>query len=315
MIPLTSILYAASGNDERKSGGLRQALRLCRDSNTPLTVVQICPDVPEKHAPLQNRFMDFLEDELHDSLASVRKELDIPEQTVRARIVVRQQAGTPPAISLIRMVIDEEYGLLVKDAEAVEGGRGFKGTDMTLLRKCPCPVWLARNTAHAGPPVRLAVAIDPESREPGERELSLNLLRTAGSLARGFEGELSVVSCWEYEFERFLRYKSWVNISEEELRMNAEDIRKDLLGEIERLVHESEIAVDRRIHHMRGRPEDLIPEFTEQHKTDLLIMGTLARTGIPGFLIGNTAENILEKTSCSLLALKPEGFVSPVRPE
>jgi len=42
-------------------------------------------------------------------------------------------------------------------------------------------------------------------------------------------------------------------------------------------------------------------------------MGTVARTGISGFIIGNTAENILEEISCSLIALKPEGFVSPVK--
>lgn len=42
-------------------------------------------------------------------------------------------------------------------------------------------------------------------------------------------------------------------------------------------------------------------------------MGTVARTGIPGFIIGNTAENILQKIDCSLLALKPLGFVSPVK--
>jgi nucleotide-binding universal stress UspA family protein len=41
-------------------------------------------------------------------------------------------------------------------------------------------------------------------------------------------------------------------------------------------------------------------------------MGTVARTGIPGLLIGNTAEGVLNQVDCSLLALKPEGFVSPV---
>lgn len=42
-------------------------------------------------------------------------------------------------------------------------------------------------------------------------------------------------------------------------------------------------------------------------------MGTVARTGIPGFIIGNTAENTLREIRCSLLALKPNGFVSPVK--
>jgi len=45
---------------------------------------------------------------------------------------------------------------------------------------------------------------------------------------------------------------------------------------------------------------------------DLMIMGTVARTGIPGFFIGNTAESILSQIDCSVLTIKPPGFVSPV---
>jgi len=51
----------------------------------------------------------------------------------------------------------------------------------------------------------------------------------------------------------------------------------------------------------------------ENKNIDILVMGTVARTGIPGFVIGNTAENIVQKLSCSLMALKPRGFVSPVK--
>lgn len=39
----------------------------------------------------------------------------------------------------------------------------------------------------------------------------------------------------------------------------------------------------------------------------------VGRTGIPGFVIGNTAEDTLREIRCSLLALKPNGFVSPVK--
>jgi len=41
-------------------------------------------------------------------------------------------------------------------------------------------------------------------------------------------------------------------------------------------------------------------------------MGTVARTGIKGLIIGNTAEVILNGIQCSVLAVKPDGFVSPL---
>ena len=43
-----------------------------------------------------------------------------------------------------------------------------------------------------------------------------------------------------------------------------------------------------------------------------MILGTLGRTGVPGLFIGNTAEAVLHQVDCSVLALKPPGFVSPV---
>ncbi|MFC6670537.1 universal stress protein [Marinobacterium aestuariivivens] len=58
-----------------------------------------------------------------------------------------------------------------------------------------------------------------------------------------------------------------------------------------------------------------MPDYVAAQGIDLLVMGTVARTGIPGFVIGNTAENLVRKIGCSLLALKPPGFTSPVRSE
>jgi nucleotide-binding universal stress UspA family protein len=38
----------------------------------------------------------------------------------------------------------------------------------------------------------------------------------------------------------------------------------------------------------------------------------LQRVGIPRLFIGNTAEEIIQTTKCSVLAVKPTGFISPV---
>jgi nucleotide-binding universal stress UspA family protein len=47
-------------------------------------------------------------------------------------------------------------------------------------------------------------------------------------------------------------------------------------------------------------------------QADMVVMGTVARTGIPGFITGNTAEMILAQIESSVLAIKPEGFKTPV---
>ena len=61
-----------------------------------------------------------------------------------------------------------------------------------------------------------------------------------------------------------------------------------------------------------GIPEEEIISFCSNYEPDLVVMGTLARTGIPGLIVGNTAESILNNLDCSVLAIKPSGFVTPV---
>jgi len=61
-----------------------------------------------------------------------------------------------------------------------------------------------------------------------------------------------------------------------------------------------------------GDAAEAIQRLVRKLEIDLLVMGTVCRTGIPGFLIGNTAERVLDVVDCSVLVVKPVGFVSPV---
>lgn len=305
------ILFISDGNQSAESPGLRQALIIARARNAHLTVLSLYPDLPERYHNLQESFEKFLETELLHGIDTALGELGMADGAPDFTVIVRKAGRLPLAITVIREVLTAGYGLVIKDAEP-SSGQGFRGMDMTLLRKCPSPVWLSRPFSVSGKGVRVMVAVDPESREPGEHELSLGLLREAASVAGIFDGTLDVVSCWEFEFENILRYKAWLTIPEPDLVANREEVRTSHKDQLDKLVEESGMQGRYRVHHLRGRPEDMIPVFIEEESIDLLVMGSVARTGIPGFLIGNTAENIFERMSCTLLAMKPAGFVSPV---
>ena len=53
-----------------------------------------------------------------------------------------------------------------------------------------------------------------------------------------------------------------------------------------------------------------IVKLAKKQKIDLLVMGTVCNTGIAGFFIGNTAEKVLSEVNCSVLTVKPEGFIT-----
>ncbi len=64
------------------------------------------------------------------------------------------------------------------------------------------------------------------------------------------------------------------------------------------------------VHVNEGPPDVVILDAI-----NLLVMGTIARSGIPGALIGNTVERLLPHVFCSVLSLKPDDFQCPIQPE
>jgi nucleotide-binding universal stress UspA family protein len=63
----------------------------------------------------------------------------------------------------------------------------------------------------------------------------------------------------------------------------------------------------------RGGAEDVIGEFVVAEGIDLVVMGAVARTGLTRRLVGNTAERVLHRVPCSVLAVKPDGIASRAR--
>jgi nucleotide-binding universal stress UspA family protein len=70
--------------------------------------------------------------------------------------------------------------------------------------------------------------------------------------------------------------------------------------------------VNQKVHLVKGKAESLIPKTAREKHVDLIVMGTVCRTGIPGFFMGTTAERTLQHVDCSVLTVKPKGFVSLV---
>jgi nucleotide-binding universal stress UspA family protein len=63
---------------------------------------------------------------------------------------------------------------------------------------------------------------------------------------------------------------------------------------------------------LRGKPIDVIPQRVEELNTDLLCLGTASRSGLKALLVGNSAEEIIQRVNCTVGVLKPEGFESPI---
>ena len=68
---------------------------------------------------------------------------------------------------------------------------------------------------------------------------------------------------------------------------------------------------DDHIHITEGDPDDVVEIMAKEIEADLVVIGSVAREGLSGVLLGNTAERIVDRVSCDVLVIKPLDGVDP----
>ena len=105
----------------------------------------------------------------------------------------------------------------------------------------------------------------------------------------------------------------FARISEAELERRIEQTRLCRLDGLSRLLPHYGLSADApEVDLLKGNAAATIDGLTRDLKADLVVLGTVGHTGIPGFFIENTAEEVLQTTTASVLAVKPKDFISPV---
>ncbi len=220
-----------------------------------------------------------------------------------------------PFVEIIRKVIRDRHDLVMKGAGGEADGASliFASNDLHLLRKCPCPVWIM--TPGPRPHYdRIMVAIDPDPADDRKHRLNVFTMELATSLSAIDDSELHVVSAWSLSEERTMRDAAFTKIPKAQIDLLVEEKRKLSETTLQALLQGfPDPDGGRQVHLLKGPARSVIPDFAEEKRVDLIVMGTVGRTGVSGLIIGNTAEAILTQVECSVLAVKPPGFTSPVR--
>ena len=301
-----SILFVSDGvRDDTEV--LHQAISLAFDNKAMLGILIICPPFHPGLEEHKNSYEAFLLEKMQQSIETAKASLSLAKKKIAFKLDI--EWGDTPDIRIIQQVLREPYDLVIKAVENKENTKGFEALDMALLRKCPCTLFLHR-PFRSTEKHHIAVAIDPKDEELYGHDLALNLLKLSQALSIHYNGHLSIISCWSFILEHYLRHSVFTSATNiDEMTTHESEKQHHVLLE---LLHEANIK-DPTVHYLKGSPTELIPSLVSEKKIDVLIMGTVARTGLAGFVIGNTAENILQKINCSLWALKPPGFLSPVK--
>ncbi|AKA25006.1 universal stress protein [Pseudomonas chlororaphis] len=229
----------------------------------------------------------------HSALLSVLKNSLISE----GYSVTTEQAWND---SLYNTVIDvqqaEGCGLVIKQHFADNPLKKALLTpaDWKLLRYCPSPVLLVK-TARPWTGGVILAAVDVGNSDGEHRTLHATIVDHGFDIASLAKAQLHVISA----------HPSPMLSAADPVFQLKETIEARYREQCQAFQAEFDID-DAHLHIEEGPADVLIPHTAHELEAALTIIGTVARTGISGALIGNTAEVVLDALESDVLVLKPQ---------
>jgi universal stress protein E len=304
MITLSSILVDVD-TLEAKHPALEQALSLARRSGARVTIVDVLPDVP-------NRARSFVTPELEGELAAHRREgLAAIAATVQGVPVSTQLLRGRAGTALTEEVVRSGHDLLIRShgRDLSAEPRPFGAVDMELLRLCPCPVWLVGPHGPRADRPHILAAVNANPDDAAEQALNTSIIEWALTLSALAGAQLTVLQAWLPYGASLLRSR----MTPDEYRTFVDEARRKEREALSTVVEPfGDRLRDVPVELVDGEPDRAIARYVDAHDIDLVVMGTVARSGIAGLVMGNTAERVLQRLRGSVLAIKPAGFQSPV---
>lgn len=189
----------------------------------------------------------------------------------------------------------QDYAAVVKTGHRSES-LVYTPTDWQLLRNCPAPILLVADRKwHKTKPI--LAAVDLASRSRTKRALNHQILATAKQLASALDAELKIITA--IEIPVLLADMDLVNPTE-----YVRDAKEAMEPQVRKLAQAYDLP-EKLFRAKRGPVEKVITSEAASVKAQLVVMGTVARSGVKAKLMGNTAELVLNHLRTDVLTLKP----------
>lgn len=227
------------------------------------------------------------------------------EKTVKERVRKYRRRGQKVLVSVqwvkdsVRWINKEcaggGYQAVVKTGRAKGALVGSSG-DWELLRECRAPVLLvAEKKWHNTKPV--LVALDMASKSAHKIKLNRKVLGAAQDLAGALSVPLQVITAIEVP-------TLLTDLDLVDPKSYAAEAKREMQPQIKKLAADSGVPAAR-FKTKRGPVEKVITSQAAKVRAQIVVMGTVGRTGVKARLLGNTAEKVLEHLHADVLAIKP----------
>lgn len=292
--------------DDQKA--LKRALEIASKTSARITAFLTIFDLSyEMTTMLSSTERDVMRESVINNSMQWLQDLVLPLESNKQQIKCKVVWHNRPFESIISEVFDQKIDLVVKGTHQHDKLKSviFTPTDWHLLRKCPCPLLLVKE--HLWPiDGKILAAINPGSETDAHQDLNIKIVEQSIQLATLIKAEVNLVNAYP---------GTPVNLSIEIPEFNVTHYNDTMLKH-----HKNAMSKIANKFHMEenncyikeGLPEDVIEAVANKLDAELVVLGTIGRTGLSAAFIGNTAEHVIDKLNCDVLAIKPDGYISPL---
>jgi universal stress protein E len=279
---------------------LDKAVRLARLSGAELELL-ICDHSPYLEDgyffdPLQ---ASKLRQEHVDNNRRLLEEMAVIIRAQGFKVSVDALWGNPPYRAVIDKVLSGKPDLVVQGSRHHDkiSRLLLSHQDWQLLRYCPCPLLLVKDQSWPEHPV-FVVAIDPTHVNDKPAELDSQLVAAGVTMAELTHGNLHLFhSCYQPPVSGLYPVTVDMNVYKQKTA--------DLLVAYS--------LTDEQLHIEEDEVKTSLPALLQRLDANVLVMGAVSRSRLDHFLVGSTAERLLDRVSQDVLVLKPQGFTDKVK--
>lgn len=304
-------ILVATDFSAHSEAALNQAIWLARQTGAKITLIHVLPDLRKALLSASSSAqVDAIFGQGDQFQKEIREDSDERMQSLIAKFKAHdlgircETLLGDPSIAIIHAVQQERHDLVVVGTrgQSVWEKYFIGSTAKRLIRKCPSPVWTVK-TEHAEVPKTVLAATDFS-------DVSRQAVLAGRRIARQAGAEFHVL--------HVLDAKDIPDAASERLAPGSlprEVVNSAARGRLDEFLASLDGDAGQIHSHLTwGIPAQEVARLAEHLNIDLLVMGTVGRSGIKGLTLGNTAEKVLDSCHCSILTVKPEGFVSPIEP-
>jgi universal stress protein E len=234
------------------------------------------------------------------------EKLAAPLREKRLRVSVDAVWDHPLHEGILRKIERANPTLVLKDTHYHSAIRRsvFSNTDWHVIRECGAPLWLVKPLVDPSIETVLA-AVDPLHERDKPAKLDHKILDTAEQIRAAIDGRLEVIHGFDPAPAYAVSTDAMSFPITEPINDAVAALRSQHQAAMDELTRAHAISPENS-HLMEGETREVLVGAVEELDGDLVVIGAVSRSALKRFVLGSTAERVLDFVPCDLLIVKPD---------